>query len=1038
MVGKDLLFRWEDSPALRHHCGFCDRPLSHPGAKTSCFGPHSEPCCRFHQAMFMRNKSHTCAMCNTADDAHSKRHNEIADRLRAIYDLCGEEEWPIVPADAEPERGRGRTREDDALGHDDDRSSASTGGWNMSKKERKELKRLERAASRPRFVTLEDRIHIGLVLHATDRRDNTDGPDTTEQVAEIEKHLRYNAQVYHEGEKRGTLRDFGNMSDVSDADVDFQGEMMRIQDTFRITELQKRNTKNKGLTGKTLREFNTLVGEFKALVVDDLLLLKKEELEIRMRRAAYLRYTNRTSFEIVRDRYEDKDWRTGEKHSAPTSENSRTSSSLPTLNEHDGEDEQVNGRETPPTPIGLTEPGSPRADNRHINRDYKRIGDNGHLETVVESPRIETSTPYKRHASGQEMAPASPSPWKSTPTVTPRPLPVLSIKIPNLAETASTTQGTGPLPALKGENVWQLFSKRNGTSSPTVKPAWQQKTSLPDPSVWPKLGLTPEPAPWDTGPSDVTQMAPNLSPAHKVGSEKRIKPTTIKPVLAEPPPKQSSRVPPTPVESTPPHTVASEQAGESKKAKKRRREAERKLRRAAEEQAASSVTTTDDQPRTPDLDADQGFPSPEMSRTYILEDMPASDDSSQYDHELASPTLRDTTDLSSHNVKVASSSSSPSLSATTLSLGVKQYPLNATVEHLKQVKAAAIHIKSRPQPGSFPTSGAAAAIKPRSSQPLGPPVTKNGRHSDWLQFRENSKVDSLTDPVHKVHGRFDGPCPFEDSSTSDCQFHNHAPYCSCHDPLAEVCHIVYPSDDHHCSIGPFNRARARKLLCYFESQEQTKGKLMMIDASIKDWLIVDGCRRTIETPLNTSVTIADIPDRFVYPDPVKREVDEYTLGYPKGRLMLQTDDYRALRGRNLQKEHPLTEAQLVKLQRVRESDSGTPICYCGDSMPREHWTDIITCNHADCSIKYFHKKCVSHFGIDKVTRWYCSQCDLFISQDASKLLDELKCMRDGEPLPDWEDRNEELMEKFRDIGRKIADFHQHVTRQQASSVGDVA
>lgn len=48
-MGKGLLFRWEDSPALQHHCGFCDRPLSHPGARTSCFGPHSEPCHRFHQ-----------------------------------------------------------------------------------------------------------------------------------------------------------------------------------------------------------------------------------------------------------------------------------------------------------------------------------------------------------------------------------------------------------------------------------------------------------------------------------------------------------------------------------------------------------------------------------------------------------------------------------------------------------------------------------------------------------------------------------------------------------------------------------------------------------------------------------------------------------------------------------------------------------------------------------------------------------------------------------------------------------------------------
>jgi hypothetical protein len=73
-----LLYKWEDSPALSkfafipcssrygvhrdyhtathtakhatgHHCGFCERPLSHPGARVSCFGTHSEPCFRFHQ-----------------------------------------------------------------------------------------------------------------------------------------------------------------------------------------------------------------------------------------------------------------------------------------------------------------------------------------------------------------------------------------------------------------------------------------------------------------------------------------------------------------------------------------------------------------------------------------------------------------------------------------------------------------------------------------------------------------------------------------------------------------------------------------------------------------------------------------------------------------------------------------------------------------------------------------------------------------------------------------------------------------------------
>ncbi|KAF2268736.1 hypothetical protein CC78DRAFT_509900, partial [Lojkania enalia] len=83
------LFRWEDTPSLRHHCGFCSRPLSHPGSKQSCLGVHAEPCSRFHQALFMRGHSHDCMACNGMDEAHYKRHIEIAETLRGLYDSCG-------------------------------------------------------------------------------------------------------------------------------------------------------------------------------------------------------------------------------------------------------------------------------------------------------------------------------------------------------------------------------------------------------------------------------------------------------------------------------------------------------------------------------------------------------------------------------------------------------------------------------------------------------------------------------------------------------------------------------------------------------------------------------------------------------------------------------------------------------------------------------------------------------------------------------------------------------------------------------------
>lgn len=89
--------------------------------------------------------------------------------------------------------------------------------------------------------------------------------------------------------------------------------MDRILDVFRIIELLKRNTNTRGLQGKELRKFLTLVDGFKRAVVEDIVLVKKDTAEVRMRRAGYLRYIHRTSYDILEDRYSDKNWKTGEK-----------------------------------------------------------------------------------------------------------------------------------------------------------------------------------------------------------------------------------------------------------------------------------------------------------------------------------------------------------------------------------------------------------------------------------------------------------------------------------------------------------------------------------------------------------------------------------------------------------------------------------------------------------------------------------------------------------------------------------------------------
>ena len=156
------------------------------------------------------------------------------------------------------------------------------------------------------------------VLHSADGVTSGDGasPANLDEMQLIEEHLRYNANVY------SSCRDLKRFAKIPDVDVDFEAELERVLDTFRITELVKRNLRNRGLQGKELKNFETLVGSFKNAVVEDLVLVKKDVMEIRMRRAGYLRYTNKTAYGIVEDRYTEKDWKTGERITSSSSDGS--------------------------------------------------------------------------------------------------------------------------------------------------------------------------------------------------------------------------------------------------------------------------------------------------------------------------------------------------------------------------------------------------------------------------------------------------------------------------------------------------------------------------------------------------------------------------------------------------------------------------------------------------------------------------------------------------------------------------------------------
>ncbi|KAF2631222.1 hypothetical protein BU25DRAFT_481786 [Macroventuria anomochaeta] len=570
---NSLLFRWEDSQALQHHCGFCERPLSHPGARASCFGTHSEPCHRFHQAMFMRNRAHICNYCSTIDEAHYKRHHDLVTQLRCIYESCGELDWTIVPAEPGDPR-RGRSSDAQLAGRESSDHSLTPEETPTSKRERKDAKCLARAANRARVVTQEEIRYVDSVLHSAEGVSSSDGADPAnlEEMQLIEEHLRYNANVYNSHSSRRDLRRFAKIPDV---DVDFEAEMERVLDTFRITELVKRNLRNRGLQGKELKSFEGSIEAFKSAVVEDLVLVKKDMMEIRMRRAGYLRYTNKTAYGIVENRYTEKDWKTGERITSSSSESSGLTSP--------SEELVTPQSAVPDIIVSPVLPSTKGPDRRHLQHFHTRVSGNDGLGQKVIKPYHAPLLPL-------------------TPNKTPKGPAVLKLKVVENKENripvgmtnrrwlrrdvARQAPLTRPLPASEeGNSPPSTPSFRRVPSNEPVqviKPAWGKVaafTSSPaqqDPAIrvdrneFPALYL-PVKAPKSISPkSDAPAVQPTTEDeiAGLRGPERAITPDN---------------------DTGNAHPIVSQ-----KKAKKAQREAKRKVKKVSDPEETSSPTAVEE------------------------------------------------------------------------------------------------------------------------------------------------------------------------------------------------------------------------------------------------------------------------------------------------------------------------------------------------------------------------------------------------------------------------------------------------------------
>jgi hypothetical protein len=268
--------------------------------------------------------------------------------------------------------------------------------------------------------------------------------------------------------------------------------------------------------------------------------------------------------------------------------------------------------------------------------------------------------------------------------------------------------------------------------------------------------------------------------------------------------------------------------------------------------------------------------------------------------------------------------------------------------------------------------------KVASSTPL--TATSNSRHLHWMRFKRYFIVDQLTDPVLTEGSRCShGTCVFETNNVEDCPFHEPRKIvkstssrfwlittsdCACVDPLLDLCYLVYPSKG-MLSSGPYNRLRGEKLLAMYQKDDRFKGRIMLVDNDVLEYFFTDPVDRMHNR------NALDVPKRLA------TEYEEFKQGYNPGPLMLQEKLFEQLWSKNRLVKDRISGDLLAITQKHQFEHAKTPsFCYCHDNVPESGLPkDIVECSRRDCGIKYFHKSCVKKLGVDKVSRWYCTNCE---------------------------------------------------------------
>ncbi|KAF2121344.1 hypothetical protein BDV96DRAFT_682593 [Lophiotrema nucula] len=916
--------------------------------------------------------------CHGIDEAHRKRHTGIAELLKLLYELCGLSGSIVsvaifqsgVSQEKTSDEGSRVTEDDeDRNGHGTPRSGGDTDKQKLTRRERKDAKNLAKAASRVKVMTCQEVDYVHSVLHPARDEDNSIGPESVEEMEDFERNLTYNASVYGSGTKSAVLRSFNKISYTG---IDFDAEMERILDDLRLAELVMKNNKREGLMGKELRTFGQKLATFKQLVVGDLLWVKREEMETRMRKAGFLRWTHREGFDLLQERHAEFVWETGERRTPTVDEDPYGAAKS-----FEGRD---NSKENEPPANSRREWKEQYSQGgRDLEGDSRTADTRHHHQNAI---AVGKSTLYKKSGMTLPFESAASSPRNA---IAGTPVKILNLvdptKLQNLAEEVYPV--TDDWSQVKKNGKSQTASKSSAVKEsmgaqkyrpPRLEPSASRSNPTLDPPKLSSLLQRGE----VTSPISATRISragavqkPTAIPAavvtRKASSERLTPETETSNVLASPTKRrisESSSAKDSIRSSSPPPVS-------SKKAKKQKREAERKHRRKIElqqldtqtEPAANGVENVKVNHTVVESPAEENVKNVEApsDNPVVSVETVANNDANKDKDEDKMPALNsvefeNTTSVPSDETPKSEPASKVlpprptrafASSLDDISQEQRLEDLRKGRERINKLEGKAYHQHSIPFPSNVS----------RSTE-LG-----SATDADWLNFFAYLEVDALSPPA------FDADtCPFATRGLKDCPYH----HADCGwTPLSDVVSLVLPAHSESLTCGPFNRLRAEKLLILFNAQfPDIRGRLMLVDTPLLEWLIFG-------------------QKDFSRPPPVGLMKDKaaYWSGYPTGRMMKQEQEFNTLSISNATAARQWTHAQLMELHSKVEPVTEEQICYCDGPDPANAFAsslaselsstfDTIECSFKGCSIEKFHRECVHEWFPDTLSKFYCTECQI--------------------------------------------------------------